>query len=448
MHISSSNRSHAVPRVNLSELQVFLTVAREHSFSRAAALLSRTQPGVSQAVKRLEGSLNERLLDRASKGARLTEAGKILVGYAERLERLTQEVHDAVRELQDLRLGHVLIGANEAAVHVLLPVIERFRDRHPEAQIEVIRRPSRQIGEEVLSRTLDFGVLTFSPRERGLHSLTLGEDELVMLMHTTHPFAKRRTVTMEELGRQTVIAHNDPSPARERVLRLYEEHHSRINIQIALPSLDGIKHPVEMGLGVALLPRRCALSEIASGRLRAANVPGLRLARHVRLIYRGSGEMSHAAEAFLKTARAVAGWRGTSKADVASEIHRTHESSAHNIRAPSSQRCQRRRTQRVLGRDLRGRDGSRLTRPWTRDLSRRTDGTARPLVLTASLGLLPAGHCWSSAPARSRIIRSANRLIIAVIAMNTAIAIELWNLLNRYSAMIGAGPPAVIPASW
>ena len=292
--------------MDISELQVFLTVASERSFSRAAARLHRTQPAVSQAVKRLESELNERLFDRSSKGGQLTEAGKILLDYAQRLTRLKEEAEDAMRELQDLRRGHVLIGANEAAVHVLLPIIEQFRQDHPQARVEVSRRPARQIASEVLNRTLDFGVLTFPPRERGLQSISLGEDELVMLINPAHPLAKRRQVTMEELGRQTVIAHNDPSPARERVLRLYEQRHAPINIQVGLPSLDGIKRGVEMGLGVALLPRRCALSEIANGQLAAVKIPQLRLPRHVRLIYRRSGEMSHAAEAFLSAARDAA----------------------------------------------------------------------------------------------------------------------------------------------
>ena len=287
--------------MNLSELQVFLAVVHERSFSRAATRLNRTQPAVSQAVKRLEQDLAERLFDRSAKGAQLTEAGKIILDYAERLDRLAGDAKAAVVELQDLRRGHVLIGANEAAIHILLPIIERFRTDHPQAQVEVRRRPSRQVAQEVLNRTLDFGVLTFSPRERGLGMITLGQDELLMLMHKGHPLSKRRKVTMEELGRQTVIAHNDPSPARERVLRLFEERHSSINIQIALPSLDAIKHAVEMGLGVALLPRRCARSEIASGRLKAAKVTGLRLPRHVRLVYRLSGERSRTADAFLES---------------------------------------------------------------------------------------------------------------------------------------------------
>ncbi len=86
-------------------------------------------------------------------------------------------------------------------------------------------------------------------------------------------------ITMEEMGRQSVIAHNDPSPARDRVLRLYEQRHAPLNIRMSLPSLDGIKRAVEMGLGVALLPRRCAQGEIARGQLIAVRVPELRAPR-------------------------------------------------------------------------------------------------------------------------------------------------------------------------
>ena len=289
--------------MELNELQVLQAVAAERSFSRAAVRLHRTQPAVSQAIRRLEDELGERLFDRSSKGGRLTEAGTILLDYAERLTRLTEEAEGAVRELQELRRGRVVIGVNEAAVHVLLPIVVQFRDAHPHAQVEMRRVQSRQIPSEVLNRSLDFGLVTFPPGERGLLSVSLGVDELVMLTHPTHPLARRRQVTMEEFGRQTVIAHNDPSPRRERVLRLFEQKHAPINIQMSLPSLDGIKRAVEMKLGVALLPRRCALSEIARKQLAAVRVPELRVPRTLRLIYRRTGESSHAASAFLKAAQ-------------------------------------------------------------------------------------------------------------------------------------------------
>ncbi len=292
--------------MELNELQVLQAVAAERSFSRAATRLHRTQPAVSQAIRRLEDELGERLFDRSSKGGRLTEAGTILLDYAERLTRLKDAAESAVRELQELRRGRVVIGVNEAAVHVLLPIVVQFREAYPHAQVEMRRVQSRQIPGEVLNRSLDFGLVTFPPGGRGLLSVPLGVDELVMLTHPTHPLARRRQVTMEEFGRQTVIAHNDPSPRRERVLRLFEQKHAPINIQMSLPSLDGIKRAVEMNLGVALLPRRCALSEIARKQLAAVRVPQLRVPRSLRLLYRQTGESSHAANAFLKAAQAHA----------------------------------------------------------------------------------------------------------------------------------------------
>jgi DNA-binding transcriptional LysR family regulator len=289
--------------MDLSELQVFLTVASERSFSRAAAKLHRTQPAVSQAVRRLEEAVGETLFDRSTRDGSLTDAGRVLLEYAQRLLRLADEAQLAVSELRDVQRGRVLIGANEAAVHALLPAAATFQSRYPAIQIDVRRVPSRQIAGEVLGRTLDFGVLTFTPAERGLAALSLGRDELVLLTHPAHPLARRRTVSMAEVGRQPVIAHNDPSPARERVLRIFEARQAPLNIAIALPSLDGIKRAVEMKLGVALLPRRCALAEIALGRLAAVHLSDLRIKRQIRFVYRQGGELSRAAAAFLEVVK-------------------------------------------------------------------------------------------------------------------------------------------------
>jgi DNA-binding transcriptional LysR family regulator len=289
--------------VQLQDLSVFVMVAAERSFSKAARKLHRTQPAVSQAVRRLEEQLGDRLFDRSSRDGTLTEAGRLLQQYATRLLQMVGDAETAIRELQEVRRGRVVIGANEAGVHSLIPLVGPFVDMHPHVVVEVRRAASRQIASAVLDRSLDFGVLTFSPGERGLQAVSLGRDELVMLANPNHRLASRRRVTIQEVGRETVIAHNDPSPARERVLRLYERRHAEINIRVALPSLDGIKRAVELGLGVAVLPKRCALAEIAAGRLVAVSVPELRSPRHVRLVFRRGGELSHAAEAFLQLAR-------------------------------------------------------------------------------------------------------------------------------------------------
>ena len=295
----------SVARVPMTfeDLRVFAMVAAERSFSRAARKLRRTQPAVSQAIRRLEDGTGEQLIDRSSRDGTLTDAGEVLLEYANRLLRLVDEAAGAVADLRDIKKGRVLVGANEAGVHSVLPLIATFQQDHPGILVEVRRIPSRQMAQEVLLRTVDFGVLTFNPPEKELLSLLLGTDELVLLVKPDHPLAGRKQVTMEEVGRQTIIAHNDPSPARDRVLRLYEQRHAPLNIRISLPSLDGIKRAVETGLGVALLPRRCALGEIARGQLAEVRVPELRSPRQLRFVYRRDGDLSHAAQAFLDVAR-------------------------------------------------------------------------------------------------------------------------------------------------
>ncbi len=295
--------------MDLAALRIFLAVAEERSFSRAAAKVHRTQPAVSQAVKRLEDDLGEQLFDRSSKNGTLTDAGRVLQNYGQRLIRLAEETESSMRELRDLRRGRVLIGANESAVHTLLPLMARFRATVPDIAIDVRRVPARQIAVEVQQGSLDFGALTFRPAEEGLLEVTVGSDELVLLVPPPHPFASRRQVTMEEVAGEPVVAHNDPSPARERVLRLFEEKHIALNLVISLPSLDGIKRAVELGLGVAMLPRRCAITEIGSGRLMAVPVARISRRRHLTLVCR-KAHRSHAANAFLKIAQQAKGEPG------------------------------------------------------------------------------------------------------------------------------------------
>jgi DNA-binding transcriptional LysR family regulator len=288
--------------MDLAALRIFLAVAEERSFSRAAAKVHRTQPAVSQAVKRIEDDLGEQLFDRSSKTGTLTDAGRVLQNYGQRLIRLAEETESAMRELRDLRRGRVLIGANEAAIHTLLPLMARFRAKVPDIAVDVRRVPARQIAVEVQQGSLDFGALTFTPTEEGLLAIGVGSDELVLLVPPSHPLAKRKQVTMVDVAAEPVVAHNDPSPARERVLRLFEEAQIPLNMVISLPSLDGIKRAVELELGVALLPRRCAVTEIASGRLCAIPVQGISRRRKLTLVCR-SAHRSHAANAFLEVAR-------------------------------------------------------------------------------------------------------------------------------------------------
>src|SRR5512142_2226168 len=117
--------------MDLFQVETFLTVAREGSFSRAAKKLFRTQPAVSQTIRKLEQELGEALFDRSSREGMLTDAGRVLQAYAEKLLNLRGEALTALGELRQLHRGHLIIAANEFTCLYLLPVLHEFRRVYP-----------------------------------------------------------------------------------------------------------------------------------------------------------------------------------------------------------------------------------------------------------------------------------------------------------------------------
>jgi DNA-binding transcriptional LysR family regulator len=284
-----------------------LSVAQERSFSRAAESLHRTQPAVSQAIRRLEAELGEPLFDRSSKDGTLTAAGKVLFDFAQQMMNLRQHAHSAIRELRDLHRGKLTLSANEYTVMGLLPLIPTFRARHPHIKVEVKRSLASRIPSEILGRDAEIGVVTFKPNDTSISSIPVISDELALIVAPEHPLATRGTVSVKELGAETFIAHNVPSPYRERVIKTFEKHRTPLNISMEMPTLEAIKRMVEDRMGVALVPRLTAQTEMERGLLVGLTVKEMRLERKLHLIYRKGASLSHAAKAFLRVARDAAG---------------------------------------------------------------------------------------------------------------------------------------------
>src|SRR5437660_898412 len=291
--------------MDVNQLEVFLGVAHEKSFSRAAEALHRTQPAVSQAIRRLENELGEPLFDRSSKDGTLTAAGRVLYDFAQQMMNLRQHAHSAIRELRDLHRGKLSLSANEYTVMGLLPLIPIFRARHPHIKIEVKRSLASRIPSEILGRNVEIGVVSFKPADQAIKSVPVTSDELALIVASNHPLAAKRIVSVRELGAEAFIAHNVPSPYRERVIKTFEKHRTPLNISMEMPTLEAVKRLVENGMGVALVPRLAAQTEIERGQLAGLTVREMRLERRLHLIYRKGATLSHAARAFLTVARGV-----------------------------------------------------------------------------------------------------------------------------------------------
>jgi DNA-binding transcriptional LysR family regulator len=292
--------------MELSQLEVFLAVARERRFSRAADKLFRTQSAVSQTIRKLEDELGEALLDRSSREGVLTDAGKVLYEYAEKLINLRGEAAGSLSELRELQKGKLVIAANEFTVLYLLPVLAEFRRVHPMIKITVKRALGSHIPDDVLSYAAEFGVLSYEPQETSLHSVVVFLDELVFVVPPRHPLASARHVSIRQLGAESFVAHIVNSPYREKVIQLFKSHKTPLHMDLELPTLQAIKQFVAMGNGVALIPEISVETELARGELVRIPVRELQLKRKLRLIYRKGANLSHAARAFLKVAEAVA----------------------------------------------------------------------------------------------------------------------------------------------
>lgn len=292
--------------MDLAQLEVFLAVAREGRFSRAAEKLYRTQSAVSQTIHKLEGEVGESLFDRSSREGLLTDAGRVLREYAEKLINLRTDAQEALVELRELQKGKLVIAANEFTALYLLPLLAEFRRLHPMIQITVQRVLGSRIPDDVLRHSAEFGVLTYDPQESQLRSIVVYQDELIFVVPPRHPLASASQVSIRQLGAETFVAHIVPSPYREKVIQAFRRHKTPLHMDIELPTLQAIKSFVAMGNGVALLPEISVESEIARGELVRIPVRELRLHRKLRLVFRKGGGLSHAARAFLKVAEAMA----------------------------------------------------------------------------------------------------------------------------------------------
>ena len=295
--------------MELSQLEVFLAVVREGRFSRAAEKLFRTQSAVSQTIHKLESELGEPLFDRSSRDGLLTDAGRVLQEYAERMLNLRTNAQQALTELRELHKGKLAIAANEFTALYLLPVLGEFRRLHPGIKITVQRSLGSRIPGDVLRHNSELGVLTYDPEEPQLQSTVVYQDELVFVVPAGHPLATEAQVSIRQLGAESFAAHNVASPYRDKVIQAFKRHKTPLHMDIELPTLQAIKKFVAMGNGVAFLPEISVESELERGELVHIPVRELRLHRNLRLIYRKPAELSHAARAFLKVAEVIAAQR-------------------------------------------------------------------------------------------------------------------------------------------
>jgi DNA-binding transcriptional LysR family regulator len=211
-----------------------------------------------------------------------------------------------MEELKSLERGRLQLAANEYTCLYLLPVLDAFRKLHPKIDVTVHRSLASRIPEELNLRIFELGVISFKPDTEQYRSVAVYADTLAFVVNPNHALARARRVSITDLGEETFVAHNVPSPLRRKVIEAFERHRTPLHMRIELPSIEAIKRFVAMGNGVALVPRLTVARELETGELVAVPVDELEFRRLLRLVYRRNMKLSYAATAFLQTVRSVA----------------------------------------------------------------------------------------------------------------------------------------------
>ncbi len=287
--------------MELQNLEAFLHVARERSFTRAAAALFLTQPSVTARIQALEQEIGRPLFERRGRTVRLTEAGEALLPYAQRVLELVQEAAEAARETEGR--GTVLVGATVSAATALLPdLLEMFRRDRPGARVVVRYGHSNEVMEMLRDGLADVGFVVRPLHEPLVTVEPLATDDIVLITPPRHPLASRRRLSPQDLVGHTLISMQWGEGFEEFERWLQQELGLRSAIEV-----DGIPLGVILvarGMGVGFAPQRSVAPYVRVGMVRARTMRGLPTPhREVFLALRRGGRLSGTTRAFVDLVR-------------------------------------------------------------------------------------------------------------------------------------------------
>lgn len=250
-------------------LQVFHAVARQLSFTKAAEQLFMTQPAVTFQIKQLEEHLNTRLFERSHGRIALTPAGELVLGYAEKILTLSEELETRVSELTGEISGPLLLGASTTVAEFFLPqILGEFKARHPLVRARMTVGNSETIVTRVAEHALDLGLIESPSQLHGVQTEVCCDDVMVMICSPRYKLAKAGKVSPAEVSSEPFISREPGSGTREVVDQYFQQNGvspDAINVVMELGSPEAIKGVVETGLGVSILSRATVAKELKLG---------------------------------------------------------------------------------------------------------------------------------------------------------------------------------------
>ena len=288
-------------RMTFRQLEAFLAVARERSFSRAAGRIHLSQPTLSEHVRELERELGKRLFARRGRDVTLTEAGRVFQPHALRVATAADDGRQAVAHLDGLRHGSLVVGAGTTpGIYVLPRVVAAFQRRHPGIELTLHIANSGVIEQRVRDGEVDLGVVgghVLGPGERCVAAGLV--DELVLIAAREHPWSRRGRIGVAHLARERLLVREPGSATRQVMVRALQQAGVTLGATMELNHTEAIKESVMAGLGVAFVSSYAVRGELRARQIAVVGVRGLRIRRHFHAIHAEGRSLPASGRAFL-----------------------------------------------------------------------------------------------------------------------------------------------------
>ncbi|VAW49525.1 Transcriptional regulator, LysR family [hydrothermal vent metagenome] len=269
-------------------LQVFHTVAKVMSFTKAAEALHMTQPAVTFQVKQLEDFFNTRLFDRTHNKITLTEAGKVVYDYSAQVLELYERMNSDVREMTGEVTGTLVVGASTTVAEYMLPaLLGAFKKQYDDVNIRLQVGNTDAIVAMVENNMIDFGLVEAPVHNKNLDVHVCRIDEMQLICPKSHPLAKRNKVTIEDIRKYGYVSREEGSGSRSVINTYIREQgmsYSDLNVVMELGSPEAVKMAVESDVGVAIVSRTTLAKELKLDTLSAIPLdpPLLRPFSHIK----------------------------------------------------------------------------------------------------------------------------------------------------------------------
>lgn len=284
------------------QINAFYAVATTGSFSNAAEKIFRTQSAVSIQVARLEETIGQQLIHRTTKSIELTEAGKVFLGYVEKIRSLLAEARQELLDLEKMERGRLTISTSDTTACYLLPgILQTYKDHYPGIEIVVRNSTSLQTIEKVLQNEVDIGIATLAYLKPGLEAIPLFPRFDVLICHPDHPLADRKQVFLKEIEKHLCVLLDDHCSSRRILDQACLTAGVKLSIAMELSSIEVIKNLVMIKSGISIVPEVAIRKEVQAGSLAAIKIKDFKPNQTIQVgvIYKKNRYLSLAARSFL-----------------------------------------------------------------------------------------------------------------------------------------------------